>query len=684
MKNAFEVLGATPEDSSEKLKELFDEKQLFCDDDKDLELAYSELINVKKRIKYEIRFFTSETFENFDKLFFDNADEEQEIVIEDMCKAIIEVGKWFDLGINDLFIKINESRKSAKFTPISNQENLQDSIDELRSECILAVKKYFDYFKEKDIVLLFNTLVKQDDYMSFFVDDLLSIYEDALRNSIEKKEKDCSKKFELIEQDANSFLDDDDLSLDFSDKINNFKKSLLSWDKIVQPLQVNFANRGGQHEISIKFASTLRNKVIDMCNKSQESLTKLINYELQYSSAKQNFVDKAVYSIEFIDHLIKILDVLCGAFAEIDVFTERLKKDKVDFSKLKEELTKMLNQIDPYYTYRNKTNRRKEKQQAETYSYNTSTYNKPKTSSSSAQSDDTWTKAIRWIVGITIFVAFIGMIISFSSNGGSTAIGVISLIIGIATAICAYKWGQLDIKLDTMKIVSISLAVVMGIVCIVSASISSSKSSDNNGYTPSYTTSYTVTFNKQGGSGGTYSVEAYYDEDMPYATKPSKSGYEFLGYYSSANGNGTKYYDKYMNSVRKWDKKYDTTLYAYWDKDGITLTSSNFEDYFTLTSSCSVSGSGSYRTATYSYSISPKSSFHYSSYSDNPSSISVTIGLDISSLSTSYGTPSEYKIYLTLYKSSGYKTSGSRSYSISSYEQYWDDGIYSASGTIYN
>lgn len=149
MKNAFEVLGATPEDSSEKLKELFDEKQLFCDDDKDLELAYSELINVKKRIKYEIRFFTSETFENFDKLIFDNADEEQEIVIEDMCKAIIEVGKWFDLGINDLFIKINESRKSAKFTPISNQENLQDSIDELRSECILAVKNILIILKKK-------------------------------------------------------------------------------------------------------------------------------------------------------------------------------------------------------------------------------------------------------------------------------------------------------------------------------------------------------------------------------------------------------------------------------------------------------------------------------------------------------------------------------------------------------
>lgn len=680
MKNAFWVLGATPEDSSEKLKELFDEKQLFCDDDKDLELAYSELINVKKRIKHEIRFLTSETFENFDKLFFDNADEEQEIVIEDMCKAIIEVGKWFDLGINDLFIKINESRKSAKFTPISNQENLQDSINELRSECILAVKKYFDYFKEKDIVLLFNTLVKQDDYMSFFVDDLLSIYEDALRNSIEKKEKDCSKKFELIEQDANSFLDDDDLSLDFSDKINNFKKSLLSWDKIVQPLQVNFANRGGQHEISIKFASTLRNKVIDMCNKSQESLQGHINYTLSYdNSAKQEFVNKTVQSINFIDYLMMVLNILQLSFAEIDVFNERLKKDRNDFENLKKDLNKILDQIDPYNVYRNKFNKKLERKQVSERSHNTSS-NTYSNRSSSSSTDKTWTVAIRWILGITILVSLIGTIVSFASDGGSTGVGIISGIIFFITSICAYKWGQLDIKLDTMKSLSIILALIMFFVCIVSLSV---RYSSSGGYKSSGT-SYTITFNKQGGTGGTYSVSAYYGEDMPYATKPSKTGYTFEGYYSSSNGNGTKYYDAYMNSVKKWDHKYSDTLYAYWTKNGTKLTSSNFLTYFTVNSSCSVSSSGYSRTATYTYSISPKSSFHYSLDSDNPSSISVTIGLDISSYNSSYGTPSEYKIYLTLYKSNGYKTSGSRTYTISSSEKYWNDGIYSVSGTIYN
>lgn len=568
MKNAFWVLGATPEDSSEKLKELFEEKQLFCDDDKDLELAYSELINVKKRIKHEIRFFTSETFENFDKLFFDNTDEEQEIVIEDMCKAIIEVGKWFDLGINDLFIKINESRKSAKFTPISNQESLQDSINELRSECILAVKKYFDYFKEKDIVLLFNTLVKQDDYMSFFVDDLLSIYEDALRNSIEKKEKDCSKKFELIEQDANSFLDDDDLSLDFSDKINNFKKSLLSWDKIVQPLQVNFANRGGQHEISIKFASTLRNKIIDMCNKSQESLQGHINYTLSYdNSAKQEFVNKTVQSINFIDYLMTVLNVLQLSFAEIDVFNERLKKDRNDFENLKKDLNKILDQIDPYNVYRNKFNKKSERKQVSEHSYNTSS-NTYSNRSSNSSTDKTWTIAIRWIMGITILISLIGTIVSFTS--GSGAIGAVSLIVFVVSSICAYKWGQCDIKLDTMKSLSIVLALVMFIICIVSVSIKPKKfegSLNTNNFEKAFNISYSVS------SSGTitYTISEKNDYSDNYNSSYEISvtiRYTFSG--GSSNGRtGSK------NIVLKKSSNY----YA---RGSITVTG-----YFTY-SSCSV------------------------------------------------------------------------------------------------
>lgn len=595
MKNAFFVLGAMPEDSSEKLKELFEEKQLFCDDDKDLEFAYLELINVKKRIKHEIGYFTSKTFKNFDKIFFDDTSDEQEIVIEDMCKAIIKVGKWFDLGIDDLFVKINNSREIAKFTQISDKDSLQDSISELRSEYILAVKKYFDYFKEKDIVLIFNNLVKEPNYMSFFVDDLLSIYESALQVSIENKEKTCLRKFKLVENGTNYFLDFDQIPSDFSDNINDFKKSLVIWDSYVQPLQVNSKNRGVQHEGSIKFASLLRNKVIDMCNESQESLQKLIKNPWGYGSlAKQTLVNKIVKSIEFTNYLIKILNILQSTFAEMVVFNERLQKDKEDFENLKEVLETVLTQLDPYKAFSRAVDNVKE-DKIETSSKN----NTKSESKNQSANDDAWSDAIRAVMAITIMISFVIMVIGFGIL--SNVLGVLSLIIGVISSLCAYKWGQSRIKLNTMKFVSIFFAIIVFIICCIAISISNKESFESRRYNLS---------------------------------------------------NGTE------------------------------LTSSNFSTYFNINSNCSINSYS--RIVKYTYSIYPKSSFHYSLNSNNPSSISITIGLNISSYYSSYEAPSEYKIYLILYKSNGYKTSSSKTYTISYSEKYWKDGVYSVFGTIYN
>ena len=72
--------------------------------------------------------------------------------------------------------------------------------------------------------------------------------------------------------------------------------------------------------------------------------------------------------------------------------------------------------------------------------------------------------------------------------------------------------------------------------------------------------SYTVTFDANGGTGGTSSVSATYDSAMPSATAPTRTGYNFLGYYY----NYTQYYDESMNSIQTWDRTSATTLQAHW------------------------------------------------------------------------------------------------------------------------
>ncbi|MBR4730550.1 MAG: leucine-rich repeat protein [Prevotella sp.] len=86
---------------------------------------------------------------------------------------------------------------------------------------------------------------------------------------------------------------------------------------------------------------------------------------------------------------------------------------------------------------------------------------------------------------------------------------------------------------------------------------------------------YTVTLDQQDGEGGTPSVTAAYGAAMPAITLPTKTGYDFKGYFTAENGGGTKYYNADGTSARTWDLAAATPLYAYWETitfevDGIT------------------------------------------------------------------------------------------------------------------
>ena len=77
--------------------------------------------------------------------------------------------------------------------------------------------------------------------------------------------------------------------------------------------------------------------------------------------------------------------------------------------------------------------------------------------------------------------------------------------------------------------------------------------------------SYPVTLDAAGGTGGTPSVSATFDADMPAITVPTQPGYVFKGYYTGADGAGTQYYDENGSSTNSWTTAAATTLYAYWE-----------------------------------------------------------------------------------------------------------------------
>lgn len=85
----------------------------------------------------------------------------------------------------------------------------------------------------------------------------------------------------------------------------------------------------------------------------------------------------------------------------------------------------------------------------------------------------------------------------------------------------------------------------------------------------------TVSFNQNGGDGGqTSSVTATYGEAMPTPiTTPTRTGYNFGGYYENSGGAGTQYYTNAGASARTWDKEDATwTLYAKWTAKQAAIT----------------------------------------------------------------------------------------------------------------
>lgn len=109
---------------------------------------------------------------------------------------------------------------------------------------------------------------------------------------------------------------------------------------------------------------------------------------------------------------------------------------------------------------------------------------------------------------------------------------------------------------------------------------------------------YTITFNKQGGTLGTASATATYDDFFPTASSPVKSGYTFKGYYTQANGKGTQYYNENMVCDDVYKFTSNLTLYAYWvDESAPTVVLRTSADSWTnqkvtLTADATDIGSG--------------------------------------------------------------------------------------------
>ncbi len=86
-----------------------------------------------------------------------------------------------------------------------------------------------------------------------------------------------------------------------------------------------------------------------------------------------------------------------------------------------------------------------------------------------------------------------------------------------------------------------------------------------------YYPTFTLTFDRQGGTGGTSSIQVVLGQSVPEITPPTKTGYNFVGYFSGKNGTGTQYYSSSGTALAPWGNQNSATLYAHWEGKSYTV-----------------------------------------------------------------------------------------------------------------
>ena len=447
--NAFELLGATPSDSIETLQELLDEKELLSDDIAAVQSAYADLTNPKKRLIHEITYFRAEDFAEFKKLVFHEYVESPSI--KEVAQIVVNMGLWFDSDNDELFDDINASREESGFVKIEDDATIIKAVDDLQNDCLQVANNYLDNLKENSLVGVFNQIVKIDEYESFFVDELIAHYELIISESLQKKETECRDSFESIEKSCNSFNNGSPLSPYLKTQISVFADKLKSWDNYAQPLQVNMQRHGGQHEASEQLLRDLRNKVIDLCNKSQEVLGNMLDRwnnamkQYNFSTAldiKQQINNKLPDSLGLVEGLISIINIFQSVFAELDMDSERLAKDKKDLSELKKSLSQL----------------------------NESAQTEKRRQIQAQEAKEQASKNCRIAHGVFAIISLVIMIICFAC--GSVGGGVAFIFITGAFGICCAAYPNLEGK-NVMKWIII-IGIILG--CCIGPAVSSSSS----------------------------------------------------------------------------------------------------------------------------------------------------------------------------------------------------------------
>lgn len=544
--------------------------------------------------------------------------------------AILDIDEQYSgLNTDEIIATINRNREIAKVAAVQ-EKDIAEEINKKRDDIRQTITERLSAIDQDSYVELVTMLAEKciadEDYEDGVVlADVVDQYEVRMQSQLEESTDKIESHIARIQQLVNDEA--------ISDNINSLIRRVQKWDKLAQPLQLKSQASGMPHEISERLGQQLRGLALYLHNekgKTEEALT-LVN---------------------------AMKDVFAELFGLADLFDS--DSDALnDLLQGEEEAKALLAELDAVQKQGESL-----KTFATTASVNSFVDRVRKLDAKLKTIDldaETRTKVRENLCYMARSIA-----IDLHNTRQKTSD---ALTISRALASEFSDMPSLALKLN-QDVATLNQQLVLSLGRNVpSRSYSTPSRSSSNSSNPGCLIAIAIIvviiiIAAIAGGGNSSSSKS-----STTTSKPSSS-------YSQNSGNTGNNSSSYGGNNSSSNKSNTTTPTS----NTITLSKSNFETYFNLTTDAEFIDN----KVTISYSISPKSST-YSKESDSSDRIEVEIGAVVSMLQYYYGEPDYNKKYtVTLNKSQNYTASGSFSLTYSSFSDtvYWQADVTSCSGKI--
>lgn len=541
--------------------------------------------------------------------------------------AILDIDEQYSgLNTDEIIATINRNREIAKVAAVQ-EKDIAEEINKKRDDIRQTITERLSAIDQDSYVELVTMLAEKciadEDYEDGVVlADVVDQYEVRMQSQLEESTDKIESHIARIQQLVNDEA--------ISDNINSLIRRVQKWDKLAQPLQLKSQASGMPHEISERLGQQLRGLALYLHNekgKTEEALT-LVN---------------------------AMKDVFAELFGLADLFDS--DSDALnDLLQGEEEAKALLAELDAVQKQGESL-----KTFATTASVNSFVDRVRKLDAKLKTIDldaETRTKVRENLCYMARSIA-----IDLHNTRQKTSD---ALTISRALASEFSDMPSLALKLN-QDVATLNQQLVLSLGRNVpSRSYSTPSRSSSNSSNPGCLIAIAIIvviiiIAAIAGGGNSSSSKS-----STTTSKPSSS-------YSQNSGNTGNNSSSYGGNNSSSNKSSTTPT-----SNTITLSKSNFETYFNLTTDAEFIDN----KVTISYSISPKSST-YSKESDSSDKIEVEIGAVVSMLQYYYGEPDYNKKYtVTLNKSQNYTASGSFSLTYSSFSDtvYWQADITSCSG----